>query len=104
MDTTHAAIKLPAGHARDWMDRLGEEAGATVAVETTRTITLNLPDDALRDLISDALYYVEEMDPANTGDVDYRPKARTLLQALDRAGVKWERRRGTFLVTLTERP
>ena len=104
MDTTSAPIKLPAGHARDWMDRLGEEAGATVLAETKRTITLDLPDDALRDLIGDAIYYAEEMDPTNTGDADYRPKARTLLRALDKRGVTWDRRRGTFMVTVTSRP
>lgn len=91
-------------HALDWQMRYdGPDEGervATVTAITARTITLDLNDEALRDLIADAVYYSEEMSPGNTGDIDYRPAARACLRALERAGVRWTRRPGGFSVTL----
>lgn len=98
-------LRLPAGHALDWFQRSGEEhEGASIVSQTARTVTLDLPDAALADLISDAIYYAEEMDRENTGDADYRGKAHTALRALGKHGVIWERRRGTFIVRLIDRP
>lgn len=100
MSTT--TLRLPRKHASDWLSRYdGPEDGeydATAVAGTARTITLELGDNALRDLISDALYYAEEMGPDNTGDLDYRPPARTLLRALERLDIVYTRR--GFSVTL----
>lgn len=98
-------LKLPLKHAQDWASRYdGPEDGSDYDLKivegTARTITLELGDHALRDLISDALYYAEEMDREATGDVDYRPRARTLVRAIDRAGIRYTRRR--FSITLED--
>lgn len=98
------SLRLPAGHAQDWLGRCDAADDATVVAHTERTLTLDLPDASLADLIADALYYAEEMGPVNTGDIDYRPKARTLLRALERLGVTYTRRPGTYTVTVTTRP
>lgn len=100
---THT-LKLPAKHATDWLSRYdgpedGSEYDAEEVASTARTVTLALGDNALRDLISDALYYAEEMDRDNTGDCDYRPAARACLRGIDRAGITYTRR--SFSVTLT---
>lgn len=90
-------VKLPARHALDWLGRYdGGDAGVVEA--TARTATLNLGDDALRDLISDSHYYAEEMAPDNTGDVDYRPAARRCLAAIECAGIKYTRRGFTIIL------
>lgn len=89
MSTT--TIKLPAKHARDWLNRYDGPDAAEVA-STARTVTLELGDNALADLISDAHYYAEEMDPANTGDIDYRPAARACLRGIEGAGIAYSRR------------
>ena len=71
MNSTHT-LRLPIKHAQDWASRYdGDDNGATFGV----------------------------MDPSNTGDIDYRPPARTLLRALDRLGVKYTRGR-SYTVTL----
>lgn len=93
-------VRLPVKHALDWHDRCEAAAGAEIVTMTQRTITLTLTAEALRDLIADATYYAEEMGPANTGDLDYRPAARRCLAALERAGVRWTRRPGTFAIAL----
>lgn len=97
-------IKLPRKHAQDWLARYdGPDCGEYDAREvsrTARTITLELGDNALRDLISDALYYAEEMDRDNTGDLDYRPAARACLRGIDRIGIGYDRGRG-YTVHLT---
>jgi hypothetical protein len=92
-------VKLPAKHATDWLARYDEDDAEGVAW-SARTITLSLSDAALRDLISDATYYAEEMDRDNTGDIDYRPAARRCLAALRRQGIGWTRRH--FTVTLDD--
>lgn len=103
--TDVTTLRLPRKHATDWLSRYdGPDTGeydAEQVSSTERTVTLSLGDNALRDLISDALYYAEEMDRENTGDIDYRPPARALLRALDRLGVTWTRR--GFTITLTGR-
>lgn len=97
-------VKLSAAkHARDWLGRCDEYEAEEVE-GSARTVTLRLDEEALRDLISDALYYSEEMSPENTGDIDYRGPARSCLAALGRAGVRWTRRPGTFTVKLDEVP
>ena len=100
-DTT--TLRLPRKHATDWLARYdGPDTGdydAEQVSSTERTVTLRLGGNALRDLVSDAVYYSEEMDRENTGDIDYRPPARALLRALDRLGVTWTRR--GFTITLT---
>ncbi len=84
---------FPAKHASDWAGRCGDdEFVLNVISQTSRTITLELNDAALRDLISDTHYYAEEMGRSNTGDIDYRPAARTLLKAFDRLGITYERK------------
>lgn len=88
-------------HAEDWLARCEAAEEATVIGGTARTITLELTDAALEDLIADATYYAEEMGPDNTEDLDYRPAARACLRALVRAGVTWSRRPRTFQMTLT---
>lgn len=103
METETTTLRLPRKHAADWLARYdgpddGSDYDAEQVAATTRTITLALGQHALRDLISDALYYAEEMDREATGDVDYRPPARTLLRALDRAGITYTRR--GFTITL----
>lgn len=80
-------IKLPRKHAQDWASRCGDEYDTEEVDQTERTITLRLTPAGLADMISDARYYAAEMDPANTGDIDYRPPARTLLGALERKGL-----------------
>lgn len=76
-------------HAADWRSRYDGEA-ADIVDQTPRTITLQLDADALADLVSDSLYYAEQMGPDNTEDIDYRPAARACLRALERAGVTWD--------------
>lgn len=98
-DPTTTTLRLPIAHAQDWLSRCAEE-GATVVEQTARTITLELDDTNLQDMISDATYYAECMGPEETGDADYRPKARTLLRALERLGVEYDTRPGTYVVTL----
>jgi hypothetical protein len=99
--TGHRTIKLPGKHASDWVNRIGrDDLDVEVLAQSKRTITLRLTDEALCDLIGDAIYYAEEMGPDNTGDDDYRPAARRLLGALDRQGVRYTHRQGTFMVTL----
>lgn len=104
-----ATLTLPTKHAADWLARYdGPEDGSPYDAEqtahTARTITLDLGPHALADLVSDALYYSEEMDREATGDRDYRPPARALLRALERVGVTYTRRPGTFTVTVTGTP
>lgn len=99
MSAAHTVTLRAAKHALDWAARFGGDQGLDVVHQTARTVTLDLSTDALADLIADALYYAEEMGPDNTGDLDYRPAARSCLRALDRAGVTWTRRPGTFVVT-----
>jgi hypothetical protein len=78
-------LRLPRKHAADWFDRVGEpEEWATLVGETARTVTLELTPEGLADLTADAAYYAEAMGPADTGDVDYRPAARTCLAHLRR--------------------
>lgn len=100
-------MTLPIHHARDWLARYegpgdGSAYDAEAVRSTARTITLQLGDAALADMISDALYYSEEMDRENTGDRDYRPPARTLLRTLERLGFTWSRR--GFTITDLEPP
>lgn len=90
-------IRLPLKHAQDWLSRYDgpeddSEYDAAIVATTTRTITLELGPRALADLISDAHYYAEEMDPSNTGDRDYRPAARACLRGIERAGIRYTRR------------
>lgn len=85
-------VKLPAKHAHDWWDRCGDEFagrgdGTRIIAHTERTIAFALSPAALRDLIEDSEHYVECMGPDDTGDIDYRPAARTCLRALDRQGL-----------------
>lgn len=97
-------IKLPALHALDWLGRWdgpdGAEPQAQVVHQTARTVTLELADADLRDLISDATYYAEEMGPSNTGDTDYRPAARRCLAAIEKLGIRYTIRH--FSVTLLD--
>lgn len=95
---TTTTVVLPGKHARDWLSRYDGDDAEQVA-HSARMVTLRLSPAALRDLISDALYYAEEMGPDNTGDVDYRPAARTCLSGLERAGIRYIIRTG-FSVTL----
>lgn len=89
-------VTLPIHHARDWSARYDGAEGFAYDLEivrsSARTITLELGPHALADMISDALYYSEEMDRDATGDRDYRPPARTLLRTLQRLGFSWQRR------------
>ena len=95
-------LTLPSKHATDWLSRYdGPDSGeydAEAVKHTARTVTLRLGSHALLDLISDSLYYAEEMDRDATGDHDYRPAARACLRGLDRAGVRYARR--GYTVTL----
>lgn len=104
MDTKTFTVKLPRKHAADWFDRLGDVGDnlATLDAETDRTVIYTLNDAALRDLIADATYYAQEMDPQNSGDIDYRPAARRCLAALERAGFGWTR--NGFRITITRKP
>ncbi len=103
MPATRTLTLRAAKHALDWAARFDTPADseADVVHQTARTVTLDLTDDALADLVADALYYAEEMGPDNTGDFDYRPAARACLRAIDHAGITWTRRPGTFSITLT---
>lgn len=96
MSARVTTVTLPIHHARDWSARYDGVEGFAYDLEilrsTARTITLELGEHALADMISDALYYSEEMDRDATGDRDYRPPARTLLRALERLGFTWSRR------------
>jgi hypothetical protein len=77
-------LVLPGKHASDWLDRLGNDLGARVVTSSDRTITLDLTDKQLADLIADAEFYAECMRPADTGDIDYRPAAKRLLAAINK--------------------
>lgn len=79
-------VRLPRTHAEDWLARCGGEDDLIVEL-TAKTITLSLSPAGLNDLVSDAEYYATEMGPDNTGDFDYRPRARTCLRALKRHGL-----------------
>lgn len=102
MTATERTLKLPITHVQDWISRgLAEDTGCEVSpvAHTARTITLTFNRHAIEELIADAVYYAEEMGPGNTGDVDYRPRARALLRALGTAGVCWTRRGFSIAVT-----
>ena len=96
-------LRVPRRHAQDWHSRYDED-GAELVDVTARTATFEFDDAALADLISDALYYAEEMHGENTGGVDYRGPAETLLRALGRQGYTWTRRGFSVTVTAPERP
>lgn len=97
--TTRTITLRAAKHAVDWLGRC--ERSVRVVEQGACSITLELDDAALRDLINDSLYYAEEMGPDNTDDVDYRPAARRCLVALTSAGLSW-RRRSDFMVELRD--
>lgn len=83
-------VKLPKKHALDWFARCADEYdNCKIVSDTARTITLELTPEGLSDLISDTIYYIDEMGPDNTGDIDYRPAARRCLNAIHKAGIRY---------------
>lgn len=93
-------LRLPRKHAEDWTERYdyGDDDSVEIVDKTARLIVLRVTKSALEDLIADALFYAEEMDPDNTGDFDYRPAARSCLAGLRRQRVEYTRKPGTFTI------